>query len=123
MQLEALRLFIDVADTQSFTDAARLHHCTPVNASHQFHAVEKALGTLQAVPGLRKLQLNQASHVYHDYCRQIVGLADEMGVQIGIVPTGGGQAPARGYFGPARRASRDACRGCRDVCSATRDVC
>jgi hypothetical protein len=100
-----------------------LHHCTPVNASHQFHALEKALGALLAVPGLRKLQLKQAGQVSHDYCRQIIGLADEMGVQIGIVPTGGGPAPARGYFGLTRRASRDACRGCRDVCSATRDVC
>jgi DNA-binding transcriptional LysR family regulator len=89
MQLEALRLFIDVADTQSFTDAARLHHCTPVNASHSFHAVEKALGTLLAVPGLRRLQLNQAGRVSHDYCRQIVGLADEMGVQIARVRASG----------------------------------
>jgi DNA-binding transcriptional LysR family regulator len=89
MQLEALRLFIDVADTQSFTDAARLHHCTPANASHQFHAVEKALGTLLAVPGLRRLQLNHAGQVSHDYCRQIVGLADEMGVQIARVRASG----------------------------------
>jgi len=93
-----------------------LHHCTPVNASHQFHALEKALGALLAVPGLRKLQLKQAGQVSHDYCRQIIGLADEMGVQIGIVPTGGGPAPARGYFEPARRASRDVCSAIRDVC-------
>jgi DNA-binding transcriptional LysR family regulator len=89
MQVDALRMFIDVADTQSFTDVARLHHCTPANASHQFHALEKNLGTLLTVPGLRKLQLNQAGHVSHDYCRQIVGLADEMGVQIAMVRASG----------------------------------
>jgi hypothetical protein len=38
MHVDALRIFCDVADTQSFTDAARLHHCTPANASHQFHS-------------------------------------------------------------------------------------
>jgi DNA-binding transcriptional LysR family regulator len=29
MQMETLRIFCDVAVTQSFTDAARLHGCTP----------------------------------------------------------------------------------------------
>jgi DNA-binding transcriptional LysR family regulator len=52
MQLETWRMFLDEAETQSFTDAPRRHHCTPANASHQFHAVEKALGTLLALPGL-----------------------------------------------------------------------
>ena len=89
MQLEALRLFIDVADTQSFTDAARLHHCTPVNASHQFHAVEKALGTSLAEPGLRRIQLNAAGQVSYAECRRIVGLADEMEVQMARVRTSG----------------------------------
>jgi DNA-binding transcriptional LysR family regulator len=89
MQMETLRMFLDVAETQSFTDAARRHHCTPANASHQFHAMEKALGTLLAVPGLHKLQLNQAGHVSHDYCRQMVGLADEMEVQIARVKASG----------------------------------
>jgi DNA-binding transcriptional LysR family regulator len=55
-----------VAETQSFTDAARLHGCTPANASHQFRAVEKALGQPLALPGLRRLQLNQAGHVSYD---------------------------------------------------------
>jgi DNA-binding transcriptional LysR family regulator len=89
MHVDALRIFCDVADTQSFTDAARLHHCTPANASHQFHSLEKALGTLLSMPGLRRLQLNHAGQVSHDYCRQIVGLADEMGVQIAMVRASG----------------------------------
>ena len=82
MQVGTLRIFCDVADTQSFTDAARLSGCTPANASHQFHAVEKALGTLLAVPGLRRLQLNRAGHVSYDYCRHIVGLTDEVELRL-----------------------------------------
>jgi DNA-binding transcriptional LysR family regulator len=66
MEMGTLRMFIDVAETQSFTDAARLHGCTPANASHQFRAVEKALGQPLALPGLRRLQLNQAGHVSYD---------------------------------------------------------
>jgi DNA-binding transcriptional LysR family regulator len=89
MHMGTLRMFIDVAETQSFTDAARLHGCTPANASHQFHAVEKALGTSLAVPGLRRLQLNEAGHVSHDYCRRIVGMADDMVVQIARVKAAG----------------------------------
>jgi len=42
MEMDAFRIFIDAANTHSFTDAARLHGCTLANASHQFHSVEKA---------------------------------------------------------------------------------
>jgi len=89
MHLGTLRLFLDVAVTQSFTDAARLHGCTPANASHQFHAVEKALGTSLAEPGLRRIQLNAAGQVSYAEGRRIVGLADEMEVQMARVRTSG----------------------------------
>ena len=89
MQVDALRMFIDVADTQSFTDAARRHHCTPANASHQFHAVEKALGQPLALPGLRSIQLTPAGQLSYEECRRLVGLADEMEVQVGKVRASG----------------------------------
>jgi DNA-binding transcriptional LysR family regulator len=82
-------MFCDVAETQTFTGAARRHHCTPANASHQFHALEKALGTVLAVPGLRRLHLNEAGQVSLDYCRRIVGLADELGRQLRKVQAAG----------------------------------
>ena len=44
MQMNALRLFCDVAHTASFTAAARLHSCTPAGASQSFHALEKKFG-------------------------------------------------------------------------------
>jgi DNA-binding transcriptional LysR family regulator len=89
MQLGTLRIFCDVVETQSFTDAARRHHCTPANASHQFHAVEKALGQPLALPGLRKIHLNAAGEASYEECRRIVGLADEMGVQLARVRASG----------------------------------
>ena len=89
MQMDALRLFCDVADTRSFTDAARLNGCTLANASHQFHAVEKAHGQPLAVPGIHRVQLNAAGHVSYDYCRQIVGLAVELEVQVAKVKASG----------------------------------
>lgn len=82
MQMDALRIFCDVVETQSFTDAARIHHCTPANASHQFHAVEKALGQPLALPGHHSIHLNAAGHISYNECRHIVGLADEMEVQV-----------------------------------------
>ncbi len=89
MQMETLRLFCDVVDTRSFTDAARLHRCTLANASHQFHAVEKALGQPLALPGLHGVQLNAAGHISYEKCRHILGLADEMGVQMARVKASG----------------------------------
>jgi DNA-binding transcriptional LysR family regulator len=89
MQLETVRIFIDAAATHSFTDAARIHHCTPANASHQFHAVEKAFGQPLALPGLRSIHLNAAGHISYEECRRIVGLADEMGAQVARVRASG----------------------------------
>ncbi len=78
MQLDALRIFLEVADTHSFTDAARLHPCTPANASHSFHAMETEFDMPLAEPGLRRIHLNDAGQVCHDYCRNIVSLEDEL---------------------------------------------
>lgn len=78
MQLDALRIFCDVALTQSFTGAARLHGCTPASASQLFHALERKFGLPLAKRGLRQIQLTPAGHVCHEYCRRIVGLADEL---------------------------------------------
>jgi DNA-binding transcriptional LysR family regulator len=44
MHFDALRIFCEVTDSQSFTDAARRHGCTPANSSHSFHAMETELG-------------------------------------------------------------------------------
>jgi DNA-binding transcriptional LysR family regulator len=90
MQVEVLHLFLDVADTQSFTDAARLHHCTPANASHSFHALESELGQPLAEHFLRRIRLNAAGQVCLPYCRQMVGLANEMADKIAKIREGSG---------------------------------
>jgi DNA-binding transcriptional LysR family regulator len=71
-------MFCEVAETQSFTAAARRQHCTPANASHQFHALEQEFDQPLAETGLRHVLLNQAGHVCYDYCRQIAGLEAEL---------------------------------------------
>ena len=78
MHLGTLRMFCDVALTQSFTDAARLHDCTPANASQSFHALEREFDQPLAEHGLRRVHLNPAGLVCHEYCRQMVGLADAL---------------------------------------------
>jgi DNA-binding transcriptional LysR family regulator len=90
MQLETLRLFCDAADTQSFTDAARLHHCTPAHASQSFHAVEDEFNMPLAVPGLRHVFLNPAGHVCYEHCRQMVGLEDALVDKLNKIRAGSG---------------------------------
>lgn len=90
MQMETLRLFCDVAVTQSFTDAARLHHCTPAHASQSFHAVEDEFNLPLAERFLRRIQLNPAGHVCYERCRQIVGLEDELMDKLGQLKKGSG---------------------------------
>ena len=90
MQLDALRIFCDVAVTQSFTDAARLHGCTPANASQSFHALERELDMPLAEHGLRHVHLNPAGQVCHEYCRQMVGLADKLADKLDKFRAGSG---------------------------------
>jgi len=78
MQTGTLRLFCDVALTQSFTEAARIHGCTPAGASQSFHALEQVFDQPLAEAGLRPVLLNQAGHVCYDYCLQIASLEDEL---------------------------------------------
>ena len=90
MHFGTLRIFCDVALTQSFTDAARLHGCTPANASQSFHALEREFNMPLAVPGLRRVHLNDAGHVCHEYCRQMVGLEDALIDKLSKIRTGSG---------------------------------
>ncbi len=90
MHVDALRIFCNVADTHSFTDAARLHCCTPANASHSFHAMETEFDMPLAEHFLRQIRLNDAGLVCHPFCRQIVSLADEMADKIDKIREGSG---------------------------------
>ena len=90
MNLETLRVFCDVAATQSFTDAARLHHCTPANASQLFHALEDEFEMPLAERGLRRVHLNPVGQVCYSYCRQMVGLADELADKFARLKAGSG---------------------------------
>ena len=90
MQLGTLRMFCDVAVTQSFTAAARLHGCTPANASQSFHALEREFDLPLAEPGFRQIHLNPAGQVCHEYCRQIVGLEAALVDELNQIRAGSG---------------------------------
>ena len=118
VQLDAARIFCDVAVTQSFTDAARLHHCTPAHASQSFHALEDEFKMPLAEPGLRHVHLNPAGHVCHEYCRQMVGLADELAGRLDQIREGSGSleiavCPSIGLYRlpPLLRAFQQSCPG------------
>lgn len=118
MQLDALRLFCDVAVTQSFTDAARLHGCTPAHASQSFHALEREFDMPLAERGLRHVHLNPAGQVCHEHCRHMVGLADELAGKLDQIREGSGSievatCPSIGLYRlpPLLHAFRQACPG------------
>jgi DNA-binding transcriptional LysR family regulator len=90
MQMGTVRLFCDVALTQSFTDAAHLHGCTPASASHSFHALEQEFDQPLAEPGLRQIHLNRAGQVCHEFCRQIIRLEDELVEKLNQIREGSG---------------------------------
>jgi len=90
MHMGTLRIFCDVALTQSFTDAARLHGCTPANASQSFHALEREFDMPLAERFLRRIRLNPAGQLCHEYCRQMVGLEDALVDKLDKIREGSG---------------------------------
>ena len=90
MHMGTLRIFCDVALTQSFTDAARLHGCTPANASQSFHALERELDMPLAERFLRRVRFNPAGQLCHEYFRQMVGFEDALVDKLDKIRKGSG---------------------------------
>jgi DNA-binding transcriptional LysR family regulator len=73
MQLEALKVFCDVARYRSFSQAAAANHLTQSAASHIVHQLEDRLGVRLIDRSVRPLQLTPTGQVYYDGCKDFVG--------------------------------------------------
>ncbi|MFY2822670.1 LysR family transcriptional regulator [Ruegeria sp. MALMAid1280] len=70
--LSLLRLFVRVADTGSFSAAAREMHATPSAVSRQISRLEEELGTRLLQRTTRQQTLSEAGEVLLRYARQIL---------------------------------------------------
>src|SRR5206468_6690784 len=71
MQIESLKVFCDLAETESFTKAARLNGVTQSAVSQQISSLEKAFKSLLIERSKKKFRLTREGQVLYDYSRQI----------------------------------------------------
>ncbi|MCT4704919.1 LysR family transcriptional regulator [Enterobacteriaceae bacterium H11S18] len=77
-KLQAMQLFIRVAELESFTRAADTLGLPKGSVSRQIQALESALGTRLLYRTTRRVQLTQDGMVYYERCRDLLANLDEL---------------------------------------------
>jgi len=72
MQLESLKVFCDLAETESFTRAAQINNVTQSAVSQQISALEKQFKSLLIERSKKKFRLTREGQVLYEYCKQII---------------------------------------------------
>jgi DNA-binding transcriptional LysR family regulator len=78
MHLESLKLFCDLAETKSFTEAAQKNGVTQSAVSQQLATLEKKLRSRLVTRKGKSFKLTAAGNVFLEHSREITRLADEL---------------------------------------------
>ncbi len=72
MQIESLKMFCDLAETESFTKAAQISNVTQSAVSQQISSLERAFKSLLIERSKKKFRLTREGQVLYDYSKQII---------------------------------------------------
>lgn len=72
MQIESLKMFCDLAETESFTKAAQVNNVTQSAVSQQIGSLEKVFKSLLIERSKKKFRLTREGQVLYDYSKQII---------------------------------------------------
>ncbi|HEX9046030.1 MAG TPA: LysR family transcriptional regulator [Verrucomicrobiae bacterium] len=72
MQIESLKVFCDLAETQSFTKAAQINGVTQSAVSQQISALERAFKSLLIERSKKQFRLTREGDVFYEYSKQIL---------------------------------------------------
>jgi DNA-binding transcriptional LysR family regulator len=72
MQIESLKMFCDLAETQSFTKAAQMSQVTQSAISQQISALEKKFNSLLVERSKKEFGLTREGQVVYEYSKQIL---------------------------------------------------
>lgn len=78
MQIESLKLFTDLAETESFTKAAQLNRITQSAVSQQISSLEKHFRSLLIERSRKRFRLTREGQVLYDYAKQILMAHDSL---------------------------------------------
>lgn len=74
MQIESLKIFLDLAETGSFSQSAEINSLTQSAVSQQVRALEERFKRklLERVRGRKEVRLTEAGQSFYEECRQVV---------------------------------------------------
>ena len=72
MQIESLKVFCDLAETESFTKAAQINSVTQSAVSQQISALERAFKSLLIERSKKRFRLTREGQMLYDFSKQII---------------------------------------------------
>ncbi len=78
MQIESLKVFCDLAETESFTKAAHINSVTQSAVSQQISSLERQFKSLLIERSKKKFRLTREGQVLYDYSKQIIQTYDAL---------------------------------------------
>ncbi len=107
MQIEALKLFCDVARMGSFSRSAEIHNVTQSTASQAVHGLEKDLGATLIDRSRRPWTLTPAGKTFYDGCRELVERFDHLERRVRGRPAAGGELRVAAIYSVGLRHMRE----------------
>jgi DNA-binding transcriptional LysR family regulator len=78
MQLESLKVYCDLAETESFTKAAQINNVTQSAVSQQISSLERIFKALLIERSKKKFRLTREGQVLYDYSKQVLQTYDQL---------------------------------------------
>ncbi len=78
MQIESLKVFCDLAETESFTKAAQINNVTQSAVSQQISSLERQFKSLLIERSKKKFRLTREGQVLYEFSKQIIQSYDSL---------------------------------------------
>ncbi len=78
MQIESLKVFCDLAETESFTKAAQINKVTQSAVSQQISSLERLFKSLLIERSKKHFRLTREGQVLYDYSKQVIQTYDAL---------------------------------------------
>jgi DNA-binding transcriptional LysR family regulator len=78
MQIESLKVFCDLAETQSFTKAAQINQVTQSAVSQQISSLERHFKSLLIERSKKRFRLTREGQVLYEYSKQLIHTYETM---------------------------------------------
>jgi DNA-binding transcriptional LysR family regulator len=72
MQIESLKMFCDLAETESFTKAAQINEVTQSAVSQQVSSLERQFKSILIERSKKKFRLTREGQILYDYSKQVI---------------------------------------------------